>query len=174
MSGSDNHKPRVVLASRRNGGLRVTLLWAADTNTVAVRVRDDITNAVRVARRAGSQPNGRLRAPVRARRAARRRLSDRGPAAGGLKASEATHDMDATTLATEATRYLEAIDLLRSLGLDVKWRSEADEDRVLSPRQCCSDLADASAAPARSHGSTGNTSASGPEPTTEGVSRCQR
>jgi hypothetical protein len=41
--------------------------------------------------------------------------------------------MDATTLAAEATRYLEAIDLLRSLGLEVKWRSEADEARVLSP-----------------------------------------
>lgn len=44
MSGSDNHKPRVVLARRRNGGLRVTLLWAAETNTVAVLVRDDCAN----------------------------------------------------------------------------------------------------------------------------------
>jgi hypothetical protein len=44
MTGSENHKPRVVLASRRNGGIRVTLLWAADTNTVAVRVRDDSTD----------------------------------------------------------------------------------------------------------------------------------
>jgi hypothetical protein len=35
--------------------------------------------------------------------------------------------MDASTLGTEATRYLEAIDLFRSLELDVKWRSEADE-----------------------------------------------
>ena len=41
--------------------------------------------------------------------------------------------MDATTLATEATRYLEAIDLFRSLGLNVKCRSEADEVGVLSP-----------------------------------------
>jgi hypothetical protein len=41
--------------------------------------------------------------------------------------------MDATTLATEVTRYLEAIDLFRSLELDVKWRSEADEVGVLSP-----------------------------------------
>jgi hypothetical protein len=41
--------------------------------------------------------------------------------------------MDATTLATEATRYLEAIALLRLLGLDVNRRSEADEARVLSP-----------------------------------------
>lgn len=43
--------------------------------------------------------------------------------------------MDATTLATEATRYLEAIDFFRSLGLKVKWRSEAaDEVGVLSPQ----------------------------------------
>jgi hypothetical protein len=41
--------------------------------------------------------------------------------------------MDTTTLATEATRYLDAIDLFRSLELDVKWRSEADEVRALSP-----------------------------------------
>jgi hypothetical protein len=51
--------------------------------------------------------------------------------------------MDATTLATEATRYLEATDLARSLGLDVKWRSEADEARahdhqavLQRPRRC--------------------------------------
>ena len=44
MRGSDNHKPRVVLASRRNTGIRVALLWAAETNTIAVRVRDDSTN----------------------------------------------------------------------------------------------------------------------------------
>lgn len=42
-------------------------------------------------------------------------------------------DMDATTLATEAARYLEAIDLFRSLGLAVEWRSEADEARAPSP-----------------------------------------
>lgn len=41
--------------------------------------------------------------------------------------------MDATTLATEATRYLETIDLFRSLELNVKWRSEADEVGALSP-----------------------------------------
>jgi hypothetical protein len=35
--------------------------------------------------------------------------------------------MDATTLAIEATRYLEAVDLFRSLELNVKWCSEADE-----------------------------------------------
>lgn len=43
--------------------------------------------------------------------------------------------MDATTLATEATRYLEAIDLFGSLELDVKWRSEADEVGGSAPRQ---------------------------------------
>jgi hypothetical protein len=43
MSGSDNHKPRVVLASRKNTGIRVTLLSAADTNA-AVLVRDHSTN----------------------------------------------------------------------------------------------------------------------------------
>lgn len=32
--------PQVVLASRTNGGIRVTLLWTADTDTVAVLVRD--------------------------------------------------------------------------------------------------------------------------------------
>ena len=40
--------------------------------------------------------------------------------------------MDATTLATEATRHPEAFDLLRSPELDVKWRSEIDEVGVPS------------------------------------------
>jgi hypothetical protein len=44
MTRSDSHQPRVVLASRKNAGLRVTLLWAAETNTVAVLVRDDYAN----------------------------------------------------------------------------------------------------------------------------------
>jgi hypothetical protein len=44
MRGSDNHKPGVVLASRKNAGIRVTLLWTADTNTTAVLVRDDIAH----------------------------------------------------------------------------------------------------------------------------------
>ena len=34
---------RVVLAERNNAGIRVTLLWTRDTNTVAVLVRDDGT-----------------------------------------------------------------------------------------------------------------------------------
>jgi hypothetical protein len=38
------HNARVVLASRRNTGIRVTLLWAADTNAIAVLVRDDSTS----------------------------------------------------------------------------------------------------------------------------------
>ena len=44
MRRSDTHKPRVVLASRKNAGIRVTLLWTADTNTTAVLVRDDTTD----------------------------------------------------------------------------------------------------------------------------------
>jgi hypothetical protein len=44
MRSSDNHEPRVVLASRKNTGIRVTLLWAAETNTTAVLVRDEGTN----------------------------------------------------------------------------------------------------------------------------------
>ena len=40
--------------------------------------------------------------------------------------------MSAATLAAEATRYLEAIDVLRSAGLHVEWRSEASEVGVLS------------------------------------------
>jgi len=40
--------------------------------------------------------------------------------------------MDAATLATEAIRYLEAIDLCHSMELDVKWRREADEVGALS------------------------------------------
>lgn len=37
-------KPRVVLASRKNAGIRLTLLWAADINAVTVLVRDDSTD----------------------------------------------------------------------------------------------------------------------------------
>jgi hypothetical protein len=43
MRGPDNHNPQVVLASRENGGIRVTLLWAADTNNIAVLVHDTAT-----------------------------------------------------------------------------------------------------------------------------------
>jgi hypothetical protein len=41
MSGSDQPNPDVALASRENAGIHVTLLWASDTNAVAVRVLDD-------------------------------------------------------------------------------------------------------------------------------------
>ena len=45
MNDSHDHTPagpaRVVLAKRKNAGIHVTLLWAEDTNTVAVLVRDD-------------------------------------------------------------------------------------------------------------------------------------
>jgi hypothetical protein len=44
MRGADNHNPQVVLASRKDAGIRVTLLWAGDTNTVALLVRDNTTN----------------------------------------------------------------------------------------------------------------------------------
>jgi hypothetical protein len=33
-----------MLASCKNAGIRVALLWAADTNTIAVLVRDDSMN----------------------------------------------------------------------------------------------------------------------------------
>jgi hypothetical protein len=48
MNDSHDHAPagsaRVVLAERKNAGIRVTLLWTEDTNTVAVLVRDDGTD----------------------------------------------------------------------------------------------------------------------------------
>ena len=44
MRGPEDHDARVVLASRRNAGIRVTLLWAAETDTVTVRVRDHSTS----------------------------------------------------------------------------------------------------------------------------------
>ena len=40
----DDHPPLVVLARRENAGIRVLLLWATDTNTVAVAVRDAATD----------------------------------------------------------------------------------------------------------------------------------
>ena len=48
MNDSHDHAPaspaRVVLAGRKNAGVQVTLLWAADTNAVAVLVRDTGTD----------------------------------------------------------------------------------------------------------------------------------
>jgi hypothetical protein len=41
VSGFVDPSPGVVLASRENAGIRVTLLWAAATDAVAVRVLDD-------------------------------------------------------------------------------------------------------------------------------------
>ena len=46
MHDAHDHAPaspaaRRVLAERKNAGIHVTLLWAEDTNTVAVLVRDD-------------------------------------------------------------------------------------------------------------------------------------
>jgi hypothetical protein len=48
MTDSHDHAPagpaRVVLAERKNAGIHVTLLWAEDTNSVAVFVHDDSTD----------------------------------------------------------------------------------------------------------------------------------
>lgn len=48
MSDSDHHAPtspaRVELATRKNAGIQVMLLWAKDTNAVAVLIRDDDTD----------------------------------------------------------------------------------------------------------------------------------
>jgi hypothetical protein len=48
MSDSDHHAPtgpaRVVLARRENAGVKVTLLWAKETNAVAVLVNGDDTD----------------------------------------------------------------------------------------------------------------------------------
>ena len=48
MNDSHDHNPagppRVVLATRKNAGIEVTLLWTEDTNAVAVLVRDDCNN----------------------------------------------------------------------------------------------------------------------------------
>ena len=45
MNSSNDHThgspARVVLAERKNSGVQVTLLWAEDTNAVAVLVRDE-------------------------------------------------------------------------------------------------------------------------------------
>ena len=45
MNDSHDHAPagpaRVVLAKRENAGIQVTLLWAQDSNAVAVLVRDE-------------------------------------------------------------------------------------------------------------------------------------
>ena len=49
MNDSHDHAPasrsvRRVLAERKNAGIQVTLLWAADTNAISVLVRDDGTD----------------------------------------------------------------------------------------------------------------------------------
>jgi hypothetical protein len=48
MNDSHDHAPagpaRVMLAKRKNAGIQVTLLWAGDTNSVAVLVHDDSTD----------------------------------------------------------------------------------------------------------------------------------
>jgi len=48
MRDSEHHAPtgfaRVVLARRRSAGIQVALLWAKDTNAVAVLLHDDGTD----------------------------------------------------------------------------------------------------------------------------------
>jgi hypothetical protein len=133
MRSSDNHKARVVLASRKNAGIRVALLWAADTNTVAVLVRDDSMSeqfellvepdanpTTSTSTRTRTPPGGALTTGPRAHR--------RPP-----EMKETASDMDSAPLATEATGYLDALHVFRSLELDVKWRSEAEELGLPSP-----------------------------------------
>jgi hypothetical protein len=89
MNDSHDHAPagpaRVVLAKRKNAGIHVTLLWAEDTNSVAVLVHDDSTRRpVRTERRTRRQRTRHRRAPVRVRRVAWHRLSARRPEARGV------------------------------------------------------------------------------------------
>lgn len=48
--------------------------------------------------------------------------------------------MNTGTLVSEATCYLEVIDLFRSLELDVAWRPEADEVRALRTAELSSEV----------------------------------
>jgi hypothetical protein len=88
MNDSHDHAPagpaRIVLAERKNAGIQVTLLWAEDTNAVAVLVRDDGTDEqFELSVEPGTDALD-LRAPVCARRVAWRRLPARRIAAGGV------------------------------------------------------------------------------------------
>jgi hypothetical protein len=75
MNNSHDHAPagpaRVVLAERKNAGIQVTLLWAEDTDTVAVLVRDDGTDdEFELSVEPRGQRVRRLRTPLRLRRLA--------------------------------------------------------------------------------------------------------
>jgi hypothetical protein len=114
-----------VLASRKNAGIRVTLLWAADTDTVAVLVCDRITKEqFELVVEPDANPIAVYEHPYAY--AARRGIDYR---TADLR-QRGNVDMDATTL--EATRYLAAIDLFHAMELDVKWRHEANEVGPLS------------------------------------------
>ena len=128
MSGSDSHRARVVLASRKNAGIRVTLLWAADTDTVAVLVFDRITKEqFELVVEPDANPIDVYEHPYAY--AARRGIDYR---TADLR-QRGKVDVDATTLATEAARYLETIDLFQSMELDVRWRCGAEEVVTLCP-----------------------------------------
>jgi hypothetical protein len=54
----------------------------------------------------------------------------------------------AATVASEAARYLEAIDLFRSLGLDLTWRCETEELAApCTAELCCESRCDRCASP---------------------------
>ena len=55
MSRADQPNPGVVPASRENAWIRVTLLWARDTNTVAVCVLDDSSDDRQLMRSSGKR-----------------------------------------------------------------------------------------------------------------------
>jgi hypothetical protein len=78
MNNSHDHAPtgpaRVVLAERTNAGLQVTLLWAEDTNAVAILVRDDGSDDQFEVSVEADDACLRLRAPLCVRRLAWRRL----------------------------------------------------------------------------------------------------
>src|SRR5262245_45494711 len=53
----------------------------------------------------------------------------------GRRAPVRTNPMSAETLVTEAERYLEAVELLRSLELDVAWRADFNDVRLAYTRK---------------------------------------
>jgi hypothetical protein len=130
MSGDDVHAPRIVLASRENAGIRVGLLWARDTNALAVRVTDDSTaDEFGLVVERGVDPIDAYEHPYAY--AAWRGLPYRTASVLQPAPSEEHFALQPHTLALEATRYLEVLHLLRSPGGDVRWRPEEEE---LGPR----------------------------------------
>ena len=95
MNDSHDHAPaspaaRRVLAERKNAGIQVTLLWAADTNAISVLVRDDGTDDQFELSVEPRRCARHLRAPVRVRRVAWRRPSARRPQRRGVTSDAAS------------------------------------------------------------------------------------